>query len=150
MDGVPFLQPVANHKSALSYFVMTIGAVGIALGCSHTALHEADLAGNYVLVVGSNQKTRRHVMDGFESEELRLLPDGEAIQHCVFHSAAPYVSNGRWRLVDGRTVALTALRDCAGFLNQGDAPASVNLVVEMAAPPVLLFDPDINVFYKRR
>lgn len=150
MDGVPFLQPVANNKRALSYFVVIVGAVGIALGCSHTALREADLVGNYVLVVGSNQKTRRHVMDGFISEELRLLPSGAAIQHCAFHHAGPYVSNGKWRLVDGHTVSLTALRDCAGFLNQGYASASVNLVVEMAAPPVLLFDPGVNVFYERR
>jgi hypothetical protein len=120
--------------------------LAISLGaCQARPLSKTDLPGKYELRIGTNQQYRRH---DFTASMLQVNADGTFEQTCSYNSTAQAVARGKWELSSGgRDIHFERFLDCAGMWPESWTGIGATLLLEGGAPPLILLDPDINIYY---
>lgn len=85
-------------------------------------------------------------------DRIVLHEDGTYLHSGTTIAGQSFTSNGLWSY-DSRGVSLQQWRDYAGItsrLPRGSGVAvNMNVVVEFSRPPLIVIDPDRNIFYER-
>jgi hypothetical protein len=132
---------------------MTLGMAGCAM-CRIPQRGSAEqLAGEYRLVINPGQVIKGglgEISSALESERLILYGDGTFEQECRFKNGEHFRSEKRsWRL-DERNADFSLLKNCAGFLLNGNGEETgASLIVEFGKPNLILLHPDVNVYYEQ-
>lgn len=114
-------------------------------GCPSERELAEQLVGEYKLIVGSNQPVHN---EQFLSSTLIIYENGKFRLNCANKNGGSEILSGTWE-VDGQHIYFDRFVDCAGVWPTELADTGANLIVECSNPPIILIDPDINVFYDR-
>lgn len=134
---------------SIKVFAFVIFLFSILVACTKQYSMEERkkiLIGEYSLYVGTNQ-TIRH--KNLLSSKLILQEDGIFIQSCIYKDDNELHSRGTWRYDDKvGELFITDFLDCAG-VNPIPQKSSGNLVLSFTKRPIILLNPDANVFYEK-
>ncbi len=113
----------------------------IGLTSCEPALRASDLVGRYRLI------DNHEAIEWNGSSELSIRADGTFEQSCGAVAGPVKSVSGRWERNEGN-IWLTRFIDCAGVFGR-PVSSGASLIVEGGNPPIILVDPDLNVFYER-
>lgn len=104
------------------------------------------LPGVYELYVDPKAEVHRRDL---VSSRLTVMENGSFTQTCTYRDKTPLAFEGFWRPLENN-VWFEPFKDCAGVWAQDSAGEGkgASLIIK-ESPPIILLDPDVNVFYRQ-